>query len=61
MTPPPWTIEPDTEIDFLVTYVPSDVGWDRSEVIIESNDPMRPEVSVSKKEVVMSNNGIIKT
>jgi len=49
MPSPPWTIEPDTEIDLLVTYVPSDVGWDRSEVVIESNDPMLPEVSAEQE------------
>ena len=45
---PPWIIDPQTEIDFLVSYVPTDVGWDRSEIIIESNDPATPELTVEQ-------------
>ena len=39
LAPLPWIIEPGAQIDFLVSYIPTDVGWDRSEIFIESNDP----------------------
>jgi hypothetical protein len=48
LPPPPWIIDPQTEIDFLVSYIPTDVGWDRSEIIIESNDPVTPELTVNQ-------------
>ena len=48
LAPLPWIIEPQTQIDFLVSYIPTDVGWDRSEIIIESNDPIDPEVFVEQ-------------
>ena len=48
LPPPPWIIDPQTEIDFLLSYIPTDVGWDRSEIIIESNDPVTPELTVNQ-------------
>lgn len=41
---PPWTIDPGDELDFLVSYVPEDTGIDLSEIIIQSSDPLVPEV-----------------
>jgi len=49
LPPPPWTIDPQTEVDFLVSYIPSDIGWDRSEIVIESNDPMLPEETIEQE------------
>lgn len=49
LPPPPWVIDPQTEVDFLVSYIPSDIGWDRSEIIIESNDPIRPEETIEQE------------
>ena len=48
LAPLPWIIEPGAQIDFLASYIPTDVGWDRSEIIIESNDPRTPELSVEQ-------------
>jgi len=44
LPPPPWTIEPGFSLDFLVSYVPTDVGSDESEIKITSNDPSAPEI-----------------
>ena len=41
---PPWDLQPGEEIDFLVSYVPSDVGYDESQIEIKGNDPVLPEV-----------------
>ena len=41
---PPWTILPGNELDFLVSYIPSDIGADASDIEIASNDPVRPLV-----------------
>ena len=41
---PPWTILPGNELDFLVSYIPSDIGTDASDIEIASNDPVRPLV-----------------
>ena len=41
---PPWVIEPGYSLDFLVSYVPTDVGSDESEIKIISNDPYNPEI-----------------
>ena len=41
---PPWTILPGNELDFLVSYIPSDIGTDASDIEIASNDPLRPLV-----------------
>ena len=41
---PPWTIPPGQELDFLVSYIPSDIGADASDIEIVSNDPVTPLV-----------------
>ena len=41
---PPWTIQPGNELDFLVSYIPSDIGIDASDIEITSNDPVKPLV-----------------
>lgn len=41
---PPWTILPGQELDFLVSYIPSDIGGDASDIEITSNDPINPLV-----------------
>ena len=48
LPPPPWIIDPHGQIDFLVSYIPTDVGWDRSEIVIESNDPRNPEQTIEQ-------------
>lgn len=45
---PPWEIEPGEEIDFLIEYSPSDVNLDQSELLIESNDPVNENITVSQ-------------
>ena len=40
LPPPPWTILPGEELDFLVSYIPSDIGADASDIEITSNDPV---------------------
>ncbi len=45
---PPWVIDPGLSLDFLVSYVPTDVGNDDSVITIDGNDPMRPSVEVSQ-------------
>ena len=44
MPSPPWTIPPGQSLDFLVSYVPLDVGSDESQIEIKSNDPYTPEI-----------------
>ena len=41
---PPWTILPGQELDFLVSYIPTDIGSDASDIEITSNDPINPLV-----------------
>jgi len=41
---PPWILVPGMEIDFLVSYIPTDIGADDSSITILSTDPMTPEV-----------------
>jgi hypothetical protein len=41
---PPWILAPGMEIDFLVSYIPTDIGADDSSITILSNDPQTPEV-----------------
>ena len=41
---PPWIIEPGLSLDFLVSYIPSDVGSDESLIEIVGNDPVAPEI-----------------
>jgi len=40
---PPWVLIPGQEIDFLVSYVPTDIGHDESLITIAGNDPQTPE------------------
>lgn len=42
LPPPPWTIAPGNELDFLVSYIPSDIGLDESQIEITGNDPFLP-------------------
>lgn len=39
----PWTIEPEQSLDFLVSYIPSDIGDDESQIMIEGSDPALEE------------------
>ena len=41
---PPWEIDPGLSLDFLVSYVPTDTGFDESLITIKGNDPQTPEV-----------------
>jgi len=41
---PPWILTPNQEIDFLVSYIPTDIGTDDSQIKIQGNDLMNPEV-----------------
>ena len=45
----PWTIPPMQEIDFLVSYIPSDIGADASDIEIVSNDPINPLVETTQQ------------
>lgn len=38
----PWIIDPGASIDFLVSYIPDDIGADESEITISGNDPYMP-------------------
>ena len=40
----PWTLLPGEELDFLVSYVPTNVGTDESQISIEGSDPRTPEI-----------------
>ena len=44
LPPPPWELIPSQEIDFLVSYIPNDLGYDESIIRIEGNDPATPVV-----------------
>jgi hypothetical protein len=46
LSPPPWVLDPNQEIDFLVSYIPSDTGSDESLITIIGNDPQTPEVEI---------------
>ena len=48
LPPPPWTILPNQELDFLVSYIPLDVGSDASDIEIISNDPVTPFVETTQ-------------
>jgi hypothetical protein len=48
LPPPPWVIPPGQQLDFLVSYVPSDIGADASDISIISNDPIRPLVELTQ-------------
>ncbi len=54
LPPPPWILDPNQEIDFLVSYIPSDVGLDESSITVIGDDPQTPEV-----EVVQGGDGVI--
>ena len=41
---PPWVLVPGQEMDFLVSYIPTDIGFDDSQITIQGNDPVLPEV-----------------
>jgi hypothetical protein len=43
---PPWELLPLQEIDFLVSYIPSDINYDESMIRVESNDPVVPLIEV---------------
>jgi hypothetical protein len=45
---PPWTLQPNQEVDFLVSYVPSDLGSDQSSITIKGNDPINPEEEITQ-------------
>lgn len=46
LPPPPWILDPNQEVDFLISYIPSDTGIDQSQVIVRGDDPMSPEVEL---------------
>jgi len=46
LIPPPWELVPNQEVDFLVSYVPNDIGTDDSSITIKGNDPQTPEIEV---------------
>lgn len=46
LPPPPWEIDPSLSLDFLVSYIPNDVGYDESNIRIAGNDPATPVVEV---------------
>lgn len=48
MPVPPWTLVPGQEIDFLVSYIPTDVGVDESQITVTGNDPMTPQVEIKQ-------------
>ena len=41
---PPWVIDPGLSLDFLVSYIPTDVGSDDSQITIVGNDPQTTSV-----------------
>ena len=40
----PWHLDPGLSVDFLVSYIPNDVGQDDSIITIAGNDPYTPEI-----------------
>jgi len=46
LPPPPWVLDPNQEVDFLISYIPSDTGADESQVTVRGNDPQTPEVEL---------------
>ena len=42
----PWELESTQELDFLVSYIPSDINYDESIIRIESNDPTNTVLEV---------------
>lgn len=49
LPPPPWVLDPNQEVDFLISYIPSDVGGDQSSVTITGDDPLTPEVELAQE------------
>tara|TARA_R110000851_G_scaffold315887_1_gene478678 strand:+ start:2139 stop:3722 length:1584 start_codon:yes stop_codon:yes gene_type:complete len=45
---PPWILDPGQEIDFLVSYIPSDTGIDESSITITGDDPYTPEIETTQ-------------
>ena len=46
LPPLPWELLPTQEVDFLVSYIPSDISYDESIIRVEGNDPFTPIVEV---------------
>jgi len=46
LPPPPWNLEPNQEVDFLVSYIPDDTGIDDSVITVRGDDPLTPEVEI---------------
>lgn len=44
----PWELLPNQELDFLVSYIPTDIGNDQSQITIETNDPENSTVETSQ-------------
>ena len=47
----PWVLDPQHEIDFLISYIPTDVGNDTSEVVVYSNDPEDPDITTEQEGI----------
>jgi len=45
---PPWVLDPNQEVDFLVSYIPLDTGSDESLIIVKGDDPHTPEVELTQ-------------
>lgn len=45
---PPWEIDPGFQLDFLVSYIPTDTGYDESIIDIAGNDPANPSEEVKQ-------------
>jgi len=45
---PPWELLPDSEIDFLISYIPTNMGIDESIINIVSNDPLQYEIETNQ-------------
>ena len=44
----PWTLLPGEELDFLVSYIPTNVGMDESQISIQGSDPRTPEINTTQ-------------
>ena len=42
----PWILQPSQEIDFLVSYIPTDINYDESIIRVDGNDPVLPTTEV---------------
>lgn len=45
---PPWVLTPGQEIDVLVSYMPTDIGIDESQITITGNDPATPTAIITQ-------------